>query len=36
MKYEIQVNIINDTKELQELINQFNKEITFEKKELFL
>jgi hypothetical protein len=36
MKFDIQDSIINDTKELQELINQFNKEISFEKKEFFL
>ena len=35
MKFDIQDSIINDTKELQELINQFNKEISFEKKEFF-
>jgi NADH/NAD ratio-sensing transcriptional regulator Rex len=36
IKYEIQEIIINDIKELKELINQFNKEMSLERKILFL
>ena len=35
-KYEIQTLIINDSNELKEVIHQFNKEISLEKKEFYL
>ncbi len=35
-KYEIQTLIINDSNELKQVINQFNKEISLEKKEFYL